>query len=105
MSNPESVGTSVGFIGVSPVSSVTTSDVIESPHEVLFEQGGTYNGKPFDSIASLFEDLGCTIIDSSGGGYTNPLEPAGFTPCTGKAKKKILKARKSERQRRKRGRK
>jgi len=74
--------------------------MIESPHDVLHNQGGTINGEPFNSIFDLIQSMSDGVMI----GYDNPFTEPAFIPRTGKAKKKIVKTRKAERQRRKKGR-
>ena len=85
----------------------------ESPHDVLHNQGGTINGEHFHSIFDLIQSMGNGVMTGYDNpftdpafmtGYDNPFTEPAFIPRTGQAKKRIIKARKVERQRRKKGR-
>ena len=81
----------------------------DDPYTVMFKEGGTMNGKHFDSFAELFSDLGCTFVGDGfkqGGGYVNPMDDRPYENTLSKNQKKLRKSKnKRERQLKKRGRK
>ncbi len=68
----------------------------------LFAEGGTFNGKHFDSIADLFASLGTKIVCGASLKNSNYSWHGESSP---EKKKKCRKKNKQERQRRKKGRK
>ena len=72
----------------------------DSPHEVLFEGGGTMNGVHFSNFAELFESLGVKVAS----GYLSPFTEKPYdNTLTKKQKAERKKRKKRERQRRRKG--
>ena len=80
----------------------------DDPYTTLFKEGGTMNGKHFDSFADIFRSLGVTFVGDDfkqGGGYVNPKDDRHYQNTLSRNQKKLRKSNnKRERQLKKRGR-